>query len=253
MIEKQIVVDGLLTRYETVGTKGRAILLLHGWGDTSKTFHSLANELGKGDTVYCLNLPGFGGTDSPSQTWGLTDYASFVGMFVQKINLEVNTVIGHSNGGAIALRAIATNKINPRKLVLLSSAGIRDVYKGKKKMLRIAAKAGKVLTKPLPKRTQEKLKRKAYNTVGSDLFVAEHLQDTFKKVVTDDVQADAEHIHVPTLLIYGTNDEATPPQFGQLFAEKIEGAQLEIVENAGHFIHHDAAERVNKLVEDFIQ
>jgi pimeloyl-ACP methyl ester carboxylesterase len=247
----QVVINELMTTYEKAG-KGPVVLFLHGWGDSHKTYDELSKALTDRYTTIALDLPGFGGSQPPPADWGLNDYGDFVAAFLQKINVQPFAVIGHSNGGAIAVRALATHKIQTQKLVLLASAGIRDTYKGRKKVLRIAAKTAKVATYPLPKRLQNKLKRKAYTAIGSELFVAEHMQGTFKKVVTDDVQADAKVITMSALLVYGEDDTATPPTYGALFHRYMQGSSLEVLPGAGHFVHHDKPAEVSKLVQDFL-
>lgn len=247
----QVVVDGLLTNYTSSG-KGDVVLLLHGWGDTSRTFASLAEILSGNHQVIALDLPGFGNTEASKEAWGLDDYASFVAHFLQKIAANPTVVVGHSNGGAIAIRAVATHKLQPKKLVLLAASGIRGEYKGRNIALRLVAKTGKLLASPLPKRVKKRLQHKLYTTVGSDMLVAEHLQETFKKVVTDDVRADAEHITIPTVLIYGDEDEATPVRYAEEFNARLKNATLHVIPGAAHFVHHEAKDKVNSLVKEFI-
>src|ERR1700761_1960117 len=102
----QVVVDSLLTQYVRTG-KGKVVLLLHGWGDSAAGLRDLQAVLGKRYDVIALNLPGFGGTGNPPVAWGLTDYAQFVAHFLHKIGVsDVYAVLGHSNGGAIAIRGL---------------------------------------------------------------------------------------------------------------------------------------------------
>jgi pimeloyl-ACP methyl ester carboxylesterase len=249
----QVVVDNLLTVYEQAG-KGPALLFLHGWGDSHATFKQLMADLKANHTVITLDLPGFGGTQSSEDVWGVSDYVQFVAHFLQKINApKLHGLVGHSNGGTIAIRGVAEGKLTPDRLVLLASAGVRDVYKGRKKALRLTAKAAKLATAPLPKSLQTKLKKKAYGAIGSDLFVAEHLQETFKKVVTDDVQAEAATVQLPTLLLYGSEDTATPVDYGRRFQAAITGSKLEIIDGAGHFVHHDQPDKVSELIKGFLK
>jgi pimeloyl-ACP methyl ester carboxylesterase len=248
----QVIVDSLLTVYEKAGT-GPTILLLHGWGDTHTTFGALTRDLATSYTIILLDLPGFGGSQAPSEAWGLDDFADFVSKFLAKIDSQdVFAVVGHSNGGAIAIRGLATKKWATKKLVLLASAGIRDVYKGRKKALRLAAKAAKAATYPLPKSLQTKLKKGAYRTIGSDLFVAEHLQETFKRIVTADVQKDAANLKLPTLIVYGAKDTATPPAYGERYHRAIAGSRFEVLEGVGHFVHHDEPAKVSALIREFL-
>ncbi|HTE57858.1 MAG TPA: alpha/beta hydrolase [Verrucomicrobiae bacterium] len=248
-----VVVDNLLTTYEQAG-KGPAVLLLHGWGDSQATFAQLAKKLQTTHTTIVVDLPGFGGTQPPQETWGVGDYVHFVSQFLKKIDApKLQGIVGHSNGGTIAIKGLATGELKADILVLLASAGIRDVYRGRKKMLRLAAKTAKLATAPLPKSVQTRLKKKAYKAIGSDLFVAEHLQETFKKIVTDDVQTEAATLKLPTLLIYGSEDTATPVTYGELFHVAIAGSKLQVLPGAGHFVHHDRLDEVYELVKGFLK
>ncbi len=246
----QVVTNSLLTNYTRQG-RGKTVLLLHGWGDSIAGLKPLIDSLSKGRDVIAVDLPGFGGTQAPSTTWGLDDYASFVEAFMQKINTKPDVVIGHSHGGAVAICALA-NGLDSQKLVLLASAGIRGEYKGRIKALRLVTKFGKLLTSPLPASTKKKLRTKVYSSVGSDMLVAEHLQETFKKVVTDDVREDAQKIKLPTLLIYGDQDTSTPVRLGQLLADSIKGSKLVILPGIGHMLPTEATEEVSKQIQEFI-
>jgi pimeloyl-ACP methyl ester carboxylesterase len=248
----QVIVNGLMTNYERKGS-GKAVVLLHGWGDDLTTFRQLSAMLAGAFDVIAVDLPGFGKTETPKNDWKLDDFALFTADFLRKIGIkETYAVIGHSNGGAVAIRGVASGKLSPDRLVLLASSGIRGEYKGRNKALRLITKTGKLLTAPLPKRAKKRLQRTVYSTVGSDMLVAENMQETFKLVVTDDVQNDAATIEVPTLLIYGSNDTATPQRYGERFATLIPKSKLEIIKGAGHFVHHQHADDVGQLVTEFL-
>jgi pimeloyl-ACP methyl ester carboxylesterase len=250
----QVVVNSLLTTYERHGQGKRpALLVLHGWGDDSRGWREFSKRFTDDFDVYAVNLPGFGGTDMPPAAWGLDDYAAFVAAFLAKIDVAPFAIVAHSNGGAIAIRGLAAGVLSADKLVLLASAGVRSQSKGRKQALRLLAKAGKALAAPLPGGVRQRLRRKLYTAVGSDMLVAEHLQETFKKVVSDDVQADAARLSLPVLLVYGEQDVSTPPDFGRLLHELIDGSTLEILGEAGHFVHNDQPDRVRKLVGDFLK
>lgn len=248
----QVIVNGLLTHYESTGS-GPVMLILHGWGDSSRGWQKLQAAFSDTYRVIVPDLPGFGASEPPKYPWGLNDYAEFIQAFLQKIGLSsVSVILGHSNGGAIAIRGLGRNLLQADKLVLLGSAGIRSEYKGRKAALRYVAKAGKALLAPLPEAMKNKARTAMYHSVGSDMLVAEHLQDTFKRIVEDDVQTDAAHIEVPALLVYGHDDQATPVRFGKRFAEAIPGARLEVIPSAGHFVHHDQFEKTVTLVKEFL-
>lgn len=231
---------------------GKLIVLLHGWGDRAAGLRALQTALAKHAHVIAVDLPGFGGTQAPAEVWGLDEYASFVRDFLQKIDAgPVQMIVGHSNGGAIAIRGLASGSLRAEKLVLMASAGIRGEQKGRLKALQIVTKVGKAVASPLPSATKQALRRKVYNAAGSDMLVAEHLQETFKRVVGDDVRADAAQLTLPTLLLYGEQDTATPVWFGEAYHELLHDSTLEILPGAGHFVHLDRPAEVSKAITEF--
>lgn len=248
----QVIVDALLTHYEQAGT-GKTVLLLPGWGDSIEGQRGLRTYLEKKYRVIALDLPGFGTSQAPKTAWGLDEFGQFVAQFLKKIGVtQIWAVIGHSNGGAIAIRSVANGWLQPERVVLLAAAGIRGEYKGRNKALRLIAKTGKAATKPLPGAMQNRLKKKFYTSIGSDLLVAEHMQETFRKIVTDDVRGDAPKITVPTLLIYGEKDDQTPVKYGEWYHELIPDSTLEVLPGVGHFVHVERPQVVDAAITRFL-
>lgn len=241
-----------MTHYELSG-KGKLVVLLHGWGDQASGLQALAQRLAKHYKVLAIDLPGFGATQPPTKVWNLDNYGEFVRNVLQKLNLgEPYAVIGHSNGGAIAIRAAALHLLEPEKLVLLASAGVRTSQPWKRLILKVVAKVGKVATFWLPQQQRRKLQKRLYGVAGSDMLVVPTLQETFKRTVRQDVQADAAQLTVPALLLYADNDAAVPVEDGDIFHRLMPQSRLEIINNAGHFLHIDQPEQVSTLIEEFL-
>jgi pimeloyl-ACP methyl ester carboxylesterase len=248
----QVIASDLMISYTRQG-KGKPVVILHGWGDDSRSWQKFAAELAKHYDVVVPDLPGFGNSQAPQAPWGLDEYAKMVATFLQKLGVKPYAILGHSNGGAIAIRGLGNHMLKAEKLLLLSSAGIRGEYKGRNKALRLITKTGKLLSAPLPKATKQRLRVKVYKSVGSDMLVAEHLQETFKKVVADDVRTDAGRIKLPTLIIYGDKDTQTPLSYGRTYHELIKGSKLEVLNGIDHFVQLNAAPMILKLVKDFLK
>jgi len=249
----QVVVDGLLTEYTQTG-QGKVVVLLHGWGDNAKTYANLQTQLAKKYCVVSLDLPGFGGTQVPNEVWGLASYANFTKSFLEKLKLhDVYAFVGHSNGGALAIMGLGLGVLESQKLVLIASAGIRDKQKARRLFVKVVAKTGKVATFWLPKVTKHKLQKRFYGAVGSDMLVVPQLQETFKKTVREDVQDQAKMLTLPTLLIYGLQDKATPVLYGRLYKALIKDSKLVVLDNAEHFVHHDQADKTTRLIMDFLK
>jgi pimeloyl-ACP methyl ester carboxylesterase len=247
-----IVIDGLLTRYQLTG-KGRLVLLLHGWGDSAAGLAGLQTGLSKRYQVLAVDLPGFGASQAPAGVWDLDNYAQFLEAALNKLELkQPYAVIGHSNGGALAVRAVSLGRLKPQKLILLAASGVRTNNQFKRLLLKIIAKTGNLATLWMPERYRQALRKSLYGAAGSDLLVMPELQDTFKKTVRQDVQADAVVIDVPTLLVFAANDDAIPVADGKQYRQLIKNSRLEIIANAGHFVHIDQPGQVTKLIEEFL-
>ncbi|CAN5133006.1 alpha/beta hydrolase [soil metagenome] len=248
----QVIVNDLLTNYSLQGD-GKLVLLLHGWGDNSQGSLALQKQLAQKYQVLTPDLPGFGKTQLPPSAWDLDDYANYLVALLDKLQLnQPYAIIGHSNGGAIAIRGTALGLLQPQKLVLMASAGIRSGKTIKKVLLQIIAKSGDLATIGLPDRYRNALRRQLYKSAGSDYLAVEQMEETFKKTVKQDVQADAEKITRPTLLIFGQNDKAVPPYMGVRYKTLIKDSSLHMLPDVGHFVHLDQPTVVSKLIEDFL-
>src|SRR5580700_3237923 len=121
----QVVVDNLLTNCELTG-KGKLVLLLHGWGDSLQGLQQLHTQLAKHYRVLSVDMPGFGATEAPKDVWSLDNYSHFVADLIKKLELpSPYAAIGHSNGGAVVIRAVSLGAIAPERIVLLAASGIR--------------------------------------------------------------------------------------------------------------------------------
>lgn len=248
-----IIVDELLVNYQLVGN-GKLVVLLHGWGDSSQGLSGLQASLAKDYKVLALDLPGFGATQAPKAVWDLDNYGGFVRDTLAKLELgSPYALIGHSNGGAVAIRAVSLTILRPQKLILMAAAGIRTGNTLKRLALKIVAKTGNIATIWMPERYRRKLRESLYGVAGSDMLVVPELQETFKKSVRQDVQKDAVKITIPTLLIYGQNDRAVPVVDGQKYHQLIKNSKLEIVPEAEHFVHLDQSAKVVQLIEEFLR
>lgn len=245
-----VVVDGLMTNYQKAG-KGKTLLFLPGWADDSRTFAQLTDKLKDKYQVVALDLPGFGGSQAPPDTWGLTEYADFVGQFLKKTAVKPYALIGHSYGGAVAITAAGRAPIAGH-LILLASAGIRNKSPIRKKILAGGAKIGKLPLMLLPAPKRKSVKAKLYDSIGSDITAAPHMEPIFRRIVRQDVRQTANKISIPTLLIYGSRDNAAPVSDGHLLNRSIRGSRLEVI-GAGHFLHQEKAGQVANMIDNFLR
>jgi pimeloyl-ACP methyl ester carboxylesterase len=249
----QVIVDGLLTNYQTSG-KGKTVLMLHGWADSHATYKELTSAMDSSYKVVALDLPGFGGSQAPPAAWGLANYTDFVEAFLKKLGInKLYAAVGHSFGGSIVIAGVAENKLNPEKVVLIGSAGIRNEQSFKRTAIKLSAKAAKIPLALLPSSKSEKIKKKFYARAGSDVMLLPHMRDTFATIVRQDVRVLAHKVRQPVLLIYGQHDNQTPVRYGELLSQNLKNSNLKIIPEGDHFVHQGCAPQVNELVKDFLK
>lgn len=250
----QVLIEDSIISYQDAGKKdGKVILFLHGWADESSTFRTLANAFSDDYRCISIDLPGFGGSEPPKGPLKLPDFSERISKFLEKIHARPYAVIGHSNGGAIAVNAAANGTVKPKKMILLASSGIRGGQNFKKTALKLLAKPAKAGLAMVPAGKRKGIKRKLYGRIGSDYMVAENMQDTFRNIVAYDISDDAAKLDLPVLLIYGKEDKSTPPRMGERLNSLIKTSKLKIIPDAGHFIHLDKQQEVEKLIKGFLK
>lgn len=248
----KIIVQNLAVEYRDEG-EGKVILLLHGWQDNLRTFDAIAQILSETNRVIRLDCPGFGQSETPKETWNLDDYVVFVKNFIQKLNIQVDILVGHSFGGRIAIKGAATNNLQPAKIILINSAGIAKSKTLRNFILKILAKIGNVLISISPfVFWRGKLREKFYKSIGNDYLNAGAIREIFLKIIAEDLAGNAKKINIPTLLIWGENDNETPLSDGKLFSQIIPNSKLEIINNTGHFVHQEKPEEIAKLIQEFL-
>ncbi|MFC1959086.1 alpha/beta fold hydrolase [Chloroflexota bacterium] len=250
---EKITVQGLPTAYAVQGAGPAAVLALHGWGGNIESFWPVAQQLAPlgSYTIYVLDLPGFGETAPPPEPWGVPEYADFVLAFLDALGLDRMHLLGHSFGGRISLILGADHADRVDKMVLANSAGVPNPPNPLRDSAVKAAKS--VLGLPGLKRLYEPTRRKAYEQLGAtDYLDAGALQETFVKVVAQDLLPYAARISRPTLLVWGDQDQDTPLWQGKKLAQTIPGAGLVEYAGAGHFSYLDRLPDYVRVVNFFL-
>lgn len=248
----KIIVNNLVVEYRDEG-KGPVLLFLHGWKDSLRSFDPLIPLLVGSFRIVRVDLPGFGTSQLPGSAWDLNDYAEFVNAFINKLEIKVEGLVGHSFGGRVAIKGVATNTFSSNRLILMASAGVTKSLGMRKLLYKLIAKIGQALTIVPPFsffRTQ--LRQKLYQHAGSDYLHAGPLKKIFINVTREDLSGYAKKITLPTLLIWGGKDMETPLADGKHLASLIPGAKLKIIESSGHFVHQENPTTVALLINKFL-
>ena len=111
--------------------KGNPIILIHGFCETHKIWEDIADSLALNNSVFCLDLPGFGKSPIPEQEFSVSDIAAQVIEWIHENGFENPILVGHSLGGYIALEIARQNSIKLKGLVLFHSTAKADTQEKK--------------------------------------------------------------------------------------------------------------------------
>jgi pimeloyl-ACP methyl ester carboxylesterase len=192
-------------------------------------------------------LPGFGKSDKPARAWNLDDYCNFVNEFVQHLNLEKFYLLGHSFGGALAVKCSLKFPEKVNKLFLVGAACFRRKAV-RKRLFYIIAKILKIFSF-LPGYLF--LRKGFYKFIvrRSDYPYAEGImKDIYLKIIKEDLSSFLPLIQTPTVIIWGENDKIKKIKEARLLQEKIKNSKLEILANAGHSLYRKYPEESVKII-----
>lgn len=249
--------NDLTIHYLKKGT-GKAILILPGWGTTIDTYLSLINAISHYATIYCLDMPGFGESEEPKQSWSIDDYVDFIIHFIQEQGIKQIELIGHSNGGRIIIKLVNKQDLpfEINKIILMESAGIVHEKKNIQKLKLKSYKFGKKILevkfiKSLFPNAMEILK----NTLGSEDYknASPIMRQTLVNLVNEDLKGYLSKIRIPTLLIWGTKDTATPMADAKIMEALIPDAGLVEIKNGSHFAFLEYPTYINKIIYHFVK
>ena len=237
MAVKQINYDDKLfaINYEIVNNqKEKTIVFLHGWGSNKEVMKSSFSSFLPDFKHIYIDMPGFG---KSGNEYILTtqDYASIINKFLQNEN-TVFAIAGHSFGGKVA------TLLNPKNLILLSSAGIIEEKSSK---VKFKIKLAKVLkTFGLGSLTKT-FRSKDVNQMSQCMY------ETFKNVVDEDFQDSFKAFKNNTLIFWGEEDRATSLESGKKISTLIKNSKFYSY-NGDHYFFMKNANDITTKIENGI-
>jgi len=236
---------------------GRPILFLHP-GDGFAPDDPFLCSLAENHDVLAPWHPGFGHSDLPPGWNTVDDLANFYLGFLEHQQLEDTILIGASFGGWIAAEMALRGSARLAKLVLIDALGVkfsdhvtRDIADfhntnpGLIESLKWANPEGRQ-----PDLTE--LDDDALTAVVRSREAFAHYG--WRPYMHNPVLTRWLHrIALPTLVVWGAKDGIVTTDYGRTYAERIPGANFEVVEDAGHYPHIEKAQATMQRVRAFIE
>jgi pimeloyl-ACP methyl ester carboxylesterase len=242
-----------------VGGNGPPVVYLHTAG--GPFWDGFLDVLAEEHTVYAPDHPGTGDTDRDS-IYGvdtLWDLILIYDELLASLGLSSVPVVGSSFGGMMACELAAHKPERVSKMVLLDPIGLwRDDAPVAPYMLMTPEELASTLFHNLDAKPVQEFLTMPTDPKELGIRIAESiwaLGTTGKFVWPIPDKGLKKRIHritAPTLIIWGRHDKLISSVYAQEFADRIVGARVEIIEEAGHVPQWEALEKVGPLVTGFL-
>lgn len=231
------------------------IIILHGWAlILNKGWEPFVKELSKqGFKIYFPKIPGLLGKKL-NKAWTLDDYTKWLESYIKSREINNFVLLGHSFGGSLAINYTLSDPKNLKGLILISSSGVRKKTL-KKRLIYIIARIFKIVLIIYPICLLRDFLRKVFYRLikSSDYLKTDgYLRETFQNILSKDLSPYFEKIKVKTLLLWGADDNDTPPNQGRLMHRNIPNSKLVIFKDASHGLLFQKQAKVIKKIVEFI-
>jgi 3-oxoadipate enol-lactonase len=237
--------------HEPVGAP--PLILLEGMGGDIPGWRRNIPVLARELRVIAYDFRGNGNSDEPPGPATMATFVDDTLALLDELEVDRVHVYGQSFGGMVAQEMALTRPDRVRTLILgCTHAGRRHAVRGSGSKVPKGEPWRAMYSPGFPDRHPEH--------VAEDLRIGAaqptHLEggrrqweamqdfDSFDRLLG---------LQVPTLVLHGTADLAVSPENAKRLAERIPGAELVLLEGAGHLYHSEQAAEADAAVLDFIR
>jgi pimeloyl-ACP methyl ester carboxylesterase len=267
--ERFAEVRGSPLRYLVCG-EGEPLVLVHGLGGAASNWAALAPRLLPGWRVLVPELPGHGGSEALPAAPNLNVFADRLAELARGEGFARAAFVGHSLGGAIALRLAIRWPDSVSRLVLAGAAGISSGTRSARYALTITGilKPGRRIAphRRLVARSAV-LKSLVFGRWGAadpralppevvDAFLSGPARHTdtvsaARALVRDDPRADLDRVRCPSLVLWGARDNQLPVGDAFDYARRLRG-RLRVIADCGHLLIGERPDACADAIQGFL-
>ncbi|MBX0328979.1 alpha/beta hydrolase [Oscillochloris sp. ZM17-4] len=263
----QVTLAGSPIYYRRHGD-GPPLLLIHGWGGSSRYWRGTLAALGHSHDVIAPDLPGFG--ESPPLAGHMDSHriADLVLAFADQLGLEQFDLNGHSFSAGVATYVAARHPERVRRLVLTSYSTFRNEFER-----RVVDQIHRVLSLWMSlRRPWMADQRLFYRAVSSRFFYRlpkddAVLRESFADFLKMDKRTALEsassagdpainpaltQVRAPTLIIGARQDSIMPPAGTPHAAKLVPDSRLVWIERCGHLPMIERPDIYHQLLAEFL-
>lgn len=250
---------------------GPVLLLIHGTGAATHSWRDLAPLLATNFTVVAPDLPGQGFSRvgiSQTRMFSLPGMAEALDELLKSLDLEVQAVVGHSAGAAVAVRMCLDGFIHPRLLVSLNgvmlplAAPVSLFFAATARMLSMMPLLPELVAwRARDRRAMEQLLSSTGSRLdarGAELYgrLARHpghVAATLKMMNNWDLgpmARDLPRLSTPLVQLVGGNDLTVPPAEADRVWRMLPASRRLRLEGLGHLAHEEHPELIARILLD---
>jgi pimeloyl-ACP methyl ester carboxylesterase len=252
-LEPEPVFRGEMLVVQAGRANAQTLLLVHGLGQNGFTdWLPVLPQLARTYHVVAVDLPGYGYSSSPPGKYSPRNYARVLEGVLARHAKGPAIVVGHSMGGAVALRLAADHPATTRKLVLVDVAGVLhrtafvkhsatdpfptdglpEVLRDPVTRLKDLGRAAVEHLFGLPNDPTRVLRQ---SDLAWELALRNRTNVNAALALVDEDFSSAIHtLRQPTHIIWGEADTITPMRTAQVLARRVPSAQLRTMAGVGH-------------------
>lgn len=237
--------------YVEVGS-GEPLMLLHGLFGALSNFSDLIEKFKHTHKVVVPLLPLF---DLDLLHTSVKGLAKYVQQFIDHKGYDQIHLLGNSLGGHVGLVYILSHPEKIKTLTLTGSSGLfenamGDSYPKRGDYEYIKAKTAATFYDPAV--ATKELVDEVFEITNSRIKVIKIIA-LAKSAIRNNLGEELGQIKVPTLLIWGKNDNVTPPFVGEEFHKLIPNSQLAFIDKCGHAPMMEVPNEFNNILEQFLK
>lgn len=250
MRESMVDIGGTKLRVVEAG-EGAPLLFLHGAGGAAWT--PMLEGLSKHWRVIAPEHPGFGKSVIPNWMARIGDLAFFYLDALKVLGLDRVHLVGHSLGGWTAAEIAIRNTARLKSLTLMAPAG---VWEDATPYANIFAFSPEEQARKMfvdPKLVAARLEQLA----SADLAAMQHNKQTAAHLAQNPLLHNPQlaywlhRIDLPTLIIWGVEDQIVPYGCHKTFMKEITGAELYALAQSGHGLHAERPQECIAKINSF--
>ena len=230
---------------------GAPVVMLHGVTDSWRSFEPVLPHLPDDIRAIAVTQRGHGDAPKPESGYLIEDLADDVVALMDELELGPVVIVGHSMGTMVAER-IAID--HPGRVLGLVLAGVfGQPQRDNPALVELAEELGSIadpIARELAHEFQASTTAIPLAPDQLDVFVDESLKvparvwrEAFTGFPRVDYSAELSGVNVPSLLVYGDQDELIPRTEQDLLLETLPDARIEVYEGIGHAMHWEQPER----------